>query len=461
MRCLISLIIISSIFIASVLLTRTGHGYNNLFNFVVVPVFASVIFLNFFQSIIVIAVSLLLCLGFIFLGVGLNSVFQACAFILSAGVSALVLRRAAADLIKVKVKVLNVLKEEYRSLHSLNNEAKNQKLHLEKTVHDITSLYQAPKKMISSVTLEDLLTCMKSSIVGYFDFSKCKIIMFVFKEKEPKIDFVYNLPEEKDQKDKLSGYEEVLCAFMKDTRSPFIIDRDSSMLPPEALSLDDSIKTFIAIPLVAGNRLNGIFVIENPSLDDMARFIILGHQFAIVLERIRLYGLVQELAITDGLTDVFVRRYFLQRLEEEAERARHFNGKLAFLMIDIDHFKQCNDKFGHLVGDVVLREAAGIMKNNLREIDIIGRYGGEEFCIVLPDTSREGAFIVAERLRKAMESSSITAYDENINVRISIGLAVFPDDADGISQLIDKADRMLYRAKESGRNRVIIYGEKN
>jgi diguanylate cyclase (GGDEF)-like protein len=461
MRCLISLIIISSIFIASVLLASTGQAHNILFNFVVVPVFISVIFFNFYQSIIVIAVSLFLCLGFIFLDVGLNSIMQACAFILAAGVSAFVLRRAAEGLIRVKAKVLNVLKEEYRSLHGMDNQAKDQKLHLEKTVHDITSLYQAPKKMISSVTLEDLLACMKSSIVGYFDFSKCKIIIFLFKEKEPKIDFVYNLPEEKDQKDNLSGYEEVLCALMKESKGPFIIDRNSSMLPPETLSLDDSVKTFIAVPLVAGNRLNGIFIIENPSLDDMARFIILGHQFAIVLERIRLYELVQELAITDGLTGVFVRRYFLQRLEEEAERARHFNGKLAFLMIDIDHFKKCNDKFGHLVGDVVLREAAGIMKNSLREIDIIGRYGGEEFCIVLPDTSKEGAFIVAERLRKAMEASSITAYDEHINVRISIGLAVFPDDADEISQLIDKADKMLYRAKESGRNRVIIYGEKN
>jgi hypothetical protein len=201
MRCLISLIIISSIFIASVLLASTGQAHNILFNFVVVPVFISVIFFNFYQSIIVIAVSLFLCLGFIFLDVGLNSIMQACAFILAAGVSAFVLRRAAEGLIRVKAKVLNVLKEEYRSLHGMDNQAKDQKLHLEKTVHDITSLYQAPKKMISSVTLEDLLACMKSSIVGYFDFSKCKIIIFLFKEKEPKIDFVYNLPEEKDQKD--------------------------------------------------------------------------------------------------------------------------------------------------------------------------------------------------------------------------------------------------------------------
>jgi diguanylate cyclase (GGDEF)-like protein len=127
-------------------------------------------------------------------------------------------------------------------------------------------------------------------------------------------------------------------------------------------------------------------------------------------------------------------------------------------MVDIDHFKKCNDRYGHLVGDVVLKEIAGIMKKNLREIDIIGRYGGEEFSIMLPDTSKEGAIIVGERLRRAVEGCRITAYDETINTTISIGITAFPDDTDEISQLIDKADQMLYKAKEEGRNRLMVYG---
>jgi diguanylate cyclase (GGDEF)-like protein len=454
MRCLISLIIISFIFIASVLLAAGGQAYNPLFNFVVIPVLLSVTFLSAYQSALIISVSLLMCLGFLFLDVSMKNVCQGCIFILSAAGSGIALRYITTSLLKVKEKVLNTVKEEYRSFYGLDNQAKDEKLYLEKTVHDITSLYQAPKKMISSATLEDLIACLKNSIVGYFNFSKCKIVIFAFNEKEPKIDSVYNLPEAKEP---LSGYEEMLCGLMKNAKSPLIIDIDSSMLAPEGLALDESVKTFIAIPLVAGNRLNGIFVIENPLLDDMVRFIILGHQFAIVLERIRLYELVQELAITDGLTGVFVRRYFLERLEEETGRARHFNSRLSFLMIDIDHFKKCNDKFGHLVGDVVLRETANTMKKSLREIDIIGRYGGEEFCIILPDTPKEGAFIVGERLRKEVEVSQIDAYDEKINVKISIGIATFSDDADEMSQLIDRADRALYKAKESGRNKVVVY----
>ena len=457
MRCLISLIIISLLFIASVLLTASGQSYNPIFNSIVVPVAIVAMFFGLHEAVVVIFISLLMCAGFLFLNVRLASVLETSAFILLISAASLVLRRSTASLLLIKEKVLSVIKEEYRSFYELDNKLKNQKLHLEKTVHDISSLYQAPKEMISTTTLEELIECMKKSIIGYFCFAKCKLIIFSFKEKEPQIDTVHNLPQPIKGEDGSSDYEEILCNFMKGKRSPLIVDRDSNMLPPDGLGLSEDIKTLIAIPLVSGDRLNGVFAIEGALLDDMARFIILGHQFAIVLERIRLYELVQELAITDGLTDVFVRRYFLERLQEEAERARHFNTKLSFLMIDIDYFKQCNDNFGHLVGDVVLRETAAIMKKSLREIDIIGRYGGEEFSVILPDTAKDGAFIVGERLRKAVESAYMSAYDEEINVKISIGITTFPDDADEMNQLIDRADQMLYKAKESGRNKTVLY----
>jgi diguanylate cyclase (GGDEF)-like protein len=461
MRCLISLIIISLLFILSIFLTVTGQSYNPIFNSVIIPVAAAVVFFSLHEAVVIIFISLLMCGGFLLLRVRGASVLETSVFILLVSAAGLVLRRSTTSLFHIKEKVLGVIKEEYRSFYELDNKLKGQKLHLEKAVHDISSLYQAPKEMISTSTLEDLIDCMKKSIVGYFQFSKCKLIIFSFNEKDPKIDTVYNLPRpvEKEQQETLDGYEEKLCGFMKGKKSPLIVDRNSNMTAPDEICLPENINTFIAIPLVAGDRMNGVFAIEGALLDDMVRFIILGHQFAIVLERIRLYELVQELAITDGLTDVFVRRYFLERLREEIERARHFSTKLSFLMIDIDHFKQCNDEFGHLVGDTVLRETASIMKKNLREIDIIGRYGGEEFSVMLPDTAKDGALVVGERLRKAVESTAISAYDETINVKISIGIATYPDDADEINQLIDRADQMLYKAKEAGRNRAIVYGQ--
>ncbi len=461
MRCLISLTVISAIYVASLLNIINVDICSPLFNIVAIPLIVVVLFFSLYEVIVVAAICKLMAVSFLFLGADLGSVVQTVIFLVAVTCAGVILRLITAGVSNIKTKVLNVIKEEHRSFYELDKRSDTEKLHLQKTVHDISSLYQAPKKMISSTTLEELIDCMKKSIVGYFAFSRCKLIIFSFKEKTPYIDTVYNISEQgNDQQEALSGYEDALCAFMKDKNSPLIVDRQANMLPPDELKLPDSIDTFIAMPLIAGNRFNGVFAIEGLQLDDMVRFVILGHQFAIVLERIRLYALVQELAITDGVTDVFVRRYFLERLNEEIERAAHFATNLSFVMLDIDHFKKCNDKFGHLVGDVALRRIADVLKDNLRDIDIIGRYGGEEFSIVLPETTKESAVIVGERLREAVEKADINAYDENIKLTISIGIATFPNDTNELNQLIDRADQMLYKSKEAGRNRVMVYEDK-
>ncbi len=460
MRCLISLIIISAIFIAALLNIVKVGASSPVFNIVIILAAVSAVFFSLYEAILVVVVCMLMVVSFLFLGSGIGNVAQTIIFLMAVTCAGVALKRITAKLVNVKIKVLNVIKEEYRSFYHLDKRSENEKLHLQKAVHDISSLYEAPKKMISSITLEELMGCMKKSIVGYFAFSKCKLIIFSFKEKEPRIDKVYNISEGKDNHDSLSGYEEALCSLMKDKKDPLIVDKASNMPAPNELKLPDSVEAFTAIPLIAGNRFNGVFAIEGVQLDDMVRFLILGHQFAIVLERIRLYTLVQELAITDGLTNVFVRGYFLKRLNEEIERASHFATNLSFLMLDIDHFKECNDKFGHLVGDVALKRIADILKSNLRDIDIMGRYGGEEFAIMLPETTKEDAFVAGERLREAVKGADINAYDENIKLTISMGIATFPDDTNELSQLIDRADQMLYKAKEAGRNRVEVYGNK-
>ncbi|MDD5504379.1 MAG: sensor domain-containing diguanylate cyclase [Candidatus Omnitrophica bacterium] len=458
MRCLISFILICVLFIACALFIANGQFFGPVFSFSAAIASTAVLFFTAVEACAIVIFSILMCACFLFLNVQLSEVLQTIVLILSVSLAGALLRYSTMALLGIKEKVLNVVKEEYRSFYKLDEELKGQKLYLEKAVHDIISLYQAPKEMIAANTVEELIASMRKSITGYFDFQKCKIIIFSFKEKEPKIDKVFDLEQDINTGCVLSNYEEAACDYMKDRKGPLLIDRDANMTSPEPINLPDGIKTYIAIPLVAGDRLNGVFLIEGPLSADMIRFIILSHQFAIVLERIRLYELVQELAITDGLTDTFVRRHFLERLKEELARARHFNTKLSFLMIDIDRFKQCNDKFGHLVGDVILRETASIIKNSLREIDIMGRYGGEEFSVLLPQTTKNGAFIVGERLRKAVSSSGINAYDEKIDVNISIGIATYPDDADEINQLMDRADQMLYKAKDSGRNKVVVYG---
>ena len=203
----------------------------------------------------------------------------------------------------------------------------------------------------------------------------------------------------------------------------------------------------------------GFLIYKGVSEKDKEKFTILAHQFALALRRIRLYKDIERLAVTDSLTDVYTRRYFLERFEEEIERAGAKKIKLVFLMIDADHFKMINDQHGHLTGDYVLQEIGIIIKENIREIDIVGRYGGEEFCVVLPETDIEGAYVVAERIRKAAEQRLIKAYDTSIRVTLSIGMAAYPSDGKQPEELIDKADWALYRAKTQGRNCVVTFGQ--
>lgn len=200
-------------------------------------------------------------------------------------------------------------------------------------------------------------------------------------------------------------------------------------------------------------RTHGYLVTDGIKEQDKDRFHILTGQFLLGVKRAILYQKVQALAISDSLTDVFSRRYLLERFGEEIERSRKFKYNFAFLMVDIDNFKNYNDRYGHLVGDAILREVSRTIKENIRQIDLVGRYGGEEFSIILSETDRDKAIFAAERIRQAIESKRVKVYDENLAVTVSIGLAIFPEDTPDAQALIDKADEALYKAKQAGRNR--------
>ncbi|MBM3243495.1 MAG: GGDEF domain-containing protein, partial [Candidatus Omnitrophica bacterium] len=170
-----------------------------------------------------------------------------------------------------------------------------------------------------------------------------------------------------------------------------------------------------------------------------------------------LYKKIQELAIMDGLTRVFCRRHFLERLNEEVKRSKKFKHSFSFLMVDIDKFKSFNDKYGHLVGDAILREVSKTIKETIRQIDFVGRYGGEELSIVLPETDKEQALLAAERLRYEIEKRKIKVYDEELKVTISVGISSFPADAGDSAAIVEAADCALYSAKRAGRNKVCAY----
>ncbi len=178
-------------------------------------------------------------------------------------------------------------------------------------------------------------------------------------------------------------------------------------------------------------------------------------QLALGLQRVSLYRQVQESATHDGLTGLLVRRYFRQRLEEESTRSSRRVLPLVFLMVDLDHFKQVNDCYGHLVGDVVLREVANRIQNSVREIDLVARYGGEEFAVVLPDADLGLGTQIADRIRLSVEEQSIRAYDEEVRMTVSIGASLSTGERCNVNHLIDQADQAMYQAKALGRNRTV------
>lgn len=216
-------------------------------------------------------------------------------------------------------------------------------------------------------------------------------------------------------------------------------------------------KDNLVFPLDIGIKPTYFLVAEGVAKEEEEKFYILAQQFLLGFKRAAFYRRIQDLAIHDTLTGLLTRRYFLERFKEEIKRAEKLKFRFSFLMIDIDHFKDCNDRYGHLVGDVALKEIAGAIKDNTRQIDIVGRYGGEEFSVILSETAKEGAINASSRILKSVEEKKIRAYDEELGLTISIGLAEYPEDGKQIVQLIDNADEALYKAKHAGGNMICVY----
>jgi two-component system, cell cycle response regulator len=166
---------------------------------------------------------------------------------------------------------------------------------------------------------------------------------------------------------------------------------------------------------------------------------------------------MERLAITDGLTGLFNHRYFSEVAEKELARAARYQKPLSLIMIDLDYFKQVNDQFGHLMGDQILQLISRNCTKILRKIDIISRYGGEEFCVILPETDIKEAAAVAERLREAIASSQLVTKEGVVKVTGSLGVASLGMCEAEIKKLINCADKALYEAKKAGRNQVKVF----
>ncbi len=215
----------------------------------------------------------------------------------------------------------------------------------------------------------------------------------------------------------------------------------------------------MCIPLVSFGQTLGVMVLDSArpgsfsvsdiqSLESVADICATATQNAHYVER------VKQLAYLDGLTGIFNRRFFELRIEEEVERARRFDSGMAVIMVDIDQFKRLNDEFGHLLGDEVLRQVSSLFYQQLRKIDVVCRYGGEEFAILLSQTSLQHAMSVAEKLRRLVETWQFPGVPRSVT--ISAGTATYPDHGTTRDELVQAADSGLYAAKQAGRNCVRV-----
>ena len=337
------------------------------------------------------------------------------------------------------------------TIFNTRKELKTEKRYLEDKLTYLSRLYAITKNMSSKMRFQGLMNILKNFIEEIFFFSKFQIAIL---NKEGGANAVYEIGKEYKEDVKLDvSLQNLMLSSVKSKKYSFLESNNDLF----KFGLHEDVANILLIPLIVRKDTVAVFLIENIKKEEIDTFLILAGQMTLQIERIRLFDSVEKLSVTDGLTKTYLRRYFTERLEIETLRSKEYGTELSFMMIDLDYFKKCNDQFGHLVGDTVLKETADILKHNLREIDIVARYGGEEFCALLPETDKDGALIVAERIRKSVEEHTINAYDESVNITVSIGVTSFLKEGnDSAKELVERADKALYEAKNLGRNKVCM-----
>jgi diguanylate cyclase (GGDEF)-like protein len=257
-----------------------------------------------------------------------------------------------------------------------------------------------------------------------------------------------------------------------DTGKPVLVT-DLRMAGRKAAPVERRYKTnsFISYPIMIGGRKVGVLNVTDKSGGgvydevDLSLLEIIGPQVALALERAEWQERATEfqlMSITDSLTGLPNRRYLEERLAEELNRSKRYDYPMSFLMIDIDDFKAYNDKNGHQAGDVALQITAHCLKGALRVVDVASRYGGEEFCILLPQTAMAEAGVIADRIRQRVSTTEFPHGKAQPlgQVTISVGVSTFSKNIDTPENIIAAADRALYQAKSMGKDRIEFYGER-
>jgi diguanylate cyclase (GGDEF)-like protein len=255
--------------------------------------------------------------------------------------------------------------------------------------------------------------------------------------------------------------------YVLDTLQPLSIlnaQNDPNTEPVHALLKQRKVASILLLPLIVGGEAIGTigldsFTPREFTPDEITLASNVAAVAAQAIENSQLFAEVKQMAITDTLTGLLNRRGLLQYGEKALERSHHFNRPLGIIMLDLDNLKQINDKYSHAIGDQVLVKVAQVCRQNMRDIDIIGRPGGDEFVIILPETDLTSAQVAAERVRLRISESPLQVGQTIIHFTASLGVCEAPKSVLELATLLDCADQAMYHAKQSGKDHISIFPE--
>ncbi len=331
-------------------------------------------------------------------------------------------------------------------------------------------ILEISRVIFSTLDPDSLLFLIVKKISEVLKDTRCSLIHVDKHKKTGQILATSEDPELKNITIDLSKYPEIIKAI-EDDQIVIIKDVGDSPLIKEFREnlISIGVQSIIVIPIHYTEGAMGILYLKTLrkgsqlSDQEIKTCRIIAGMASIALKNSHMFNIVKEensllekMAVTDGLTMLYNHRFFVRRLNEEFKRAKRYNTDISYLMIDIDDFKKVNDTYGHQKGDIVLQKIARVIKKSVRETDVVGRYGGEEFAVLLPHTNKEDAFNLAQRIRKAVRNFKPDFFGEEALITVSVGVATFPENGvETVDDFIRRADDRLYQAKHKGKDVVV------
>lgn len=335
---------------------------------------------------------------------------------------------------------------------------------LRKRIFDLHNLFNISREINSILDIDELLNAFMFTVMGQLG---CRsVVLLLLDARDGFIVRRHKGVDEQKVKFLCLNRDTPLTKFFAGKTEPIVFqDLENEPMVYKELLRFKELGLSICVPLLVENEIEGFIVLGNKIAggeflrSDLELLGILVNQVAVALDNARLFKEVEQLSITDQLTNLYNWRYFMLRLKEEIIRAERFHHFMALLMVDIDYFKYYNDTLGHQMGNVVLKEISLVLQSSIRDIDIVARYGGEEFALIIPEVSKMQAYLCGERIRRNVERYPFpqAIIQPEGKITVSVGIACYPDDARTMEELIRKTDVALYEAKNSGRNRVKIF----